>query len=109
LDPHPAQRTAAFTSASGILSRLGAEEVAFEPSVFLLNKTKAQQLKAHPAGPQSAAPGPPQPTGLVAKAFHDQTSARSKASMVQQSVSSNHETAICSSTFLPESESAHTS
>jgi hypothetical protein len=36
--------------------RIGAEEVAFEPSVFLLSKAKAQQLKAQAAG--QLQPGP---------------------------------------------------
>jgi Protein of unknown function (DUF499) len=37
---------------------LGAEEVAFEPSVFLLSKAKAQELKAEAAGKPQPEPAP---------------------------------------------------
>ena len=37
---------------------LGAEEVAFDPSVFLLTKAKAQQLKAQEVGEPRPEPGP---------------------------------------------------
>jgi hypothetical protein len=41
---------------------IGAEEVAFESSVFLLSKTKAQQLKSHPNAPGPETPTEPEPT-----------------------------------------------